>query len=54
MLNKITGYPTTIIIDKKGIVREVHTGFSGPATGKYYDRFVEEFTLMIEKLIDEK
>ncbi|MEO8150016.1 MAG: TlpA disulfide reductase family protein [Bacteroidia bacterium] len=50
MLNKITGYPTTIIIDKKGNVRRIHTGFTGPATGKYYDRFVEEFTLMIEKL----
>lgn len=50
MLNKISGYPTTIIIDKKGMVRKIHTGFSGPATGKNYDKFIEEFTLFIEKL----
>jgi thiol-disulfide isomerase/thioredoxin len=50
MLNKISGYPTTIIIDKKGMVRKIHTGFSGPATGKNYDKFVEEFTMFIEKL----
>lgn len=54
MLNKISGYPTTIIIDKKGNVRKIHTGFSGPATGKNYDIFVEEFTMLIEKLLDEK
>ncbi len=30
MLNKIMGYPTTIFIDKKGRVRKIHTGFSGP------------------------
>ncbi len=53
MLNKISGYPTTVIIDKKGKVRKIHTGFTGPATGIYYDRFVEEFTLLIEKLLNE-
>ena len=51
---KPQAYRGLFLIDKKGIVRKVHTGFSGPATGKYYDRFVEEFSLMIEKLIDEK
>ena len=50
MLNKISGYPTTVILDKKGMVRKIHTGFSGPATGKNYDNFVEEFTLLIQKL----
>lgn len=50
MINKISGYPTTIIIDKKGTVRKIHTGFSGPATGKNYDKFIEEFTMFIEKL----
>lgn len=54
MLNKISSYPTTIIIDKKGMVRKIHTGFNGPATGKLYDRFTEEFTMLIEKLMEEK
>lgn len=54
MLNKVMSYPTTIFIDKKGKVREIHTGFSGPGTGKYYDQFVEEFNGLITKMIDEK
>ena len=29
-VSKIMGYPTTIFIDKKGIVRKIHTGFNGP------------------------
>ena len=53
MLNKIMGYPTTIFIDKKGKVREIHTGFSGPGTGKYYDEFVEEFNRLIDKMLRE-
>ena len=52
-LNGVKGYPTTIFIDKKGKVREIHTGFSGPGTGKYYDQFVEEFNALISKLLAE-
>ncbi len=37
MLNQLLAFPTTIFIDKKGDVRKIHTGFSGPGTGKYYD-----------------
>ena len=53
MLNKVMSYPTTIFIDKKGKVREIHTGFSGPGTGKYYDQFVEEFNGLIGKMLAE-
>ena len=34
-LTKIKSYPTLIFIDKKGSVRKIHTGFSGPGTTKY-------------------
>jgi thiol-disulfide isomerase/thioredoxin len=54
MLNKVMSYPTTIFIDKKGKVREIHTGFSGPGTGVYYDQFVEDFNGLMDKLIAEK
>ncbi|WP_031528495.1 TlpA disulfide reductase family protein [Dyadobacter crusticola] len=54
MLNKVMSYPTTIFLDKKGKVREIHTGFSGPGTGKYYDEFVTEFNTLMDKLISEK
>lgn len=53
MLNKVIGFPTTIIIDKKGKVREIHTGFSGPGTGKYYDQWVADFERLIDKLVAE-
>lgn len=54
MLNKVMSYPTTIFIDKKGKVREIHTGFSGPGTGKYYDEFVADFNQLMDKLLSEK
>lgn len=52
-LNSLLAFPTTIFIDKKGIVRRIHTGFSGPGTGKYYTEFVEDFELFIDKLVKE-
>ncbi len=54
MLNKVMSFPTSIIIDRKGKVRQIHTGFAGPATGKYYEDFVEEFNTLMAKLIAEK
>ncbi len=53
MLNKIIGFPTTIIIDKKGKIRQTHAGFSGPGTGKYYTDWVNEFESLISKLLAE-
>ena len=52
-LDKLNGYPTTFIIDKKGIVREIHTGFSGPGTGIYYTDWIHEFEKTIQKLLNE-
>jgi hypothetical protein len=53
MLNTVMSFPTLIIIDKKGQVQKIHTGFSGPSTGKYYEEFIENTTLFIEDLIKE-
>ncbi|HTF27284.1 MAG TPA: TlpA disulfide reductase family protein [Flavitalea sp.] len=50
-LNTFLSFPTTIIIDKQGKVAKIHTGFSGPATGKYYDEFVKEFNHDIDALL---
>jgi len=52
-LNGISAFPTTIFIDKKGNVRKVHTGFSGPATGKFYEEFIIEFNGLINTLLSE-
>lgn len=53
MLNEVMAFPTTIYIDKKGNVRKIYTGFNGPATGEAYNRYVEETTRFVEKLLSE-
>ncbi|MCS6968641.1 MAG: TlpA disulfide reductase family protein [Cytophagales bacterium] len=53
MLNAVLAYPTTIFIDKKGNVRKIHTGFSGPGTGHYYSTYVEEFDRFVKQLLNE-
>lgn len=53
MLSSIISFPTTIIIDKKGRVRNINTGFSGPATGIYFEKWKSDFTGLIEKLLTE-
>ncbi|MEO5909650.1 MAG: TlpA disulfide reductase family protein [Pelobium sp.] len=51
MLNQVNAFPTMIIIDKKGEVRKIHTGFSGPGTGDHYLEFTKEFEKLINELI---
>jgi peroxiredoxin len=53
MLADFKGFPTTIIIDKKGDVRKIHTGFSGPGTGVYYTQFIDEFEKLTDDLLGE-
>jgi thiol-disulfide isomerase/thioredoxin len=52
-LDNFSSYPTTIFIDKKGKVRTIHTGFNGPATGLFYDEFIEEFNTLVDSLLSE-
>jgi peroxiredoxin len=50
-LNSFLAFPTIIFIDRKGVVSKIYTGFSGPATGKYYQQFVNEFNAEIDRLL---
>lgn len=52
-LAKFLAFPTTIFLDKKGNVRKIHTGFSGPGTGKYYQEEIDGFNQTIDKLLKE-
>jgi peroxiredoxin len=54
MLAKVVGFPTTIIIDKKGDVRKIHTGFSGPGTGDHYKEFIAEFEQLTNSLLADR
>jgi thiol-disulfide isomerase/thioredoxin len=49
----IFAYPTTIFIDRAGTVRKIHTGYEGPATGKHYQDFVDDFTGTVKQLLAE-
>jgi thiol-disulfide isomerase/thioredoxin len=53
MLDRVYGFPTTIFIDRKGQVRKIHTGFSGPATGEHYTEFVNEVKATLDQLLAE-
>ncbi|WP_375438136.1 TlpA family protein disulfide reductase [uncultured Hymenobacter sp.] len=52
-LAKVLAFPTTIFLDKKGEVRKIHTGFSGPGTGKYYQQETDEFEKTVAGLLAE-
>ncbi|GGH10954.1 TlpA disulfide reductase family protein [Mucilaginibacter phyllosphaerae] len=53
-LTRVVGFPTTIIIDKKGDVRKIHTGFNGPGTGEHYTEFISEFEKLTDDLLAER
>ncbi|HUH33245.1 MAG TPA: TlpA disulfide reductase family protein [Daejeonella sp.] len=53
MLTKFVAFPTTVILDKAGKVRKIHTGFNGPGTGEHYTKFVKEFEENIDGLLEE-
>ncbi|HEX8530116.1 MAG TPA: hypothetical protein VF646_08830 [Cytophagales bacterium] len=50
-LSKVLAFPTTILINRKGNVQKIHTGYTGAATGKYYKKYVREFNEDIERLL---
>ena len=51
-LSEVFSFPTTIFVDKTGKVTKVHTGYTGPATGKYYEEFVKEFNADVNELLE--
>ncbi|MDR3765374.1 MAG: TlpA disulfide reductase family protein [Acidobacteriota bacterium] len=51
-LRDFGAYPTGIFLDRKGRVRLIHAGFSGPATGRLPE-LRQHFEETIERLLDE-
>lgn len=46
-------FPSSIIIDKKGVVRKLDNGFYGPGTGIHYQQYKKEFNETINRLLSE-
>ena len=46
-------YPTLFAIDRQGRVRNVHAGFSGPATGEHFVAQNRELTALVDGLLSE-
>lgn len=53
-LNTIVAFPTTIFIGKDGKVKHIHTGFEGPGTGVYHERWKQRFNEIINELLSEE
>jgi thiol-disulfide isomerase/thioredoxin len=51
-LDNFFSYPTTIFVDRNGLVSEIHTGFNGPGTGERWDEQVAEFNEAVLRIIN--
>ena len=47
-------WPTTFFIDREGLVRGVHAGFPGSASGELYAQAKREFVGNVERLLSDK
>jgi peroxiredoxin len=53
MLNRVLAFPTTIFLDRRGDVRKIHTGFSGPGTGVHFEQWDRDFRTFVTQLLGE-
>jgi thiol-disulfide isomerase/thioredoxin len=49
----LNSFPTTIFIGRDGLVRGVHAGFAGAASGAFHETQKEEITATVERLLAE-
>jgi thiol-disulfide isomerase/thioredoxin len=52
-LDKVYSYPTLLYLDKQNKIKNIYTGFYGPATQEH-EKFIKEFYTNIENLINDK
>ena len=50
-LNDFYAYPTTIFVDRKGVVKKIHVGFNGPGTGDEYQEQVKQYYETVKQCV---
>jgi thiol-disulfide isomerase/thioredoxin len=50
-LTSIRSFPTSIFLDRKGNVREIHNVFYGPGTKQYFEEYKKIFSAIVEGLL---
>lgn len=50
-LVNLNTWPATIFIGRDGMVKAIHAGFAGPASGDFYRQLDQEYTSTIERLL---
>lgn len=53
-MKEFKGYPTTIYLDRNHLVKKVTTGFSGPGTGKHYEKQKSSIIQYLDKLLGQQ
>lgn len=52
-LTAISYFPTTIFIDKNGLVRKIHSGYYGPGAPEYFEAYKQSFEGIMHELLQE-
>jgi hypothetical protein len=47
-------WPATLFIDRRGLVRGIHSGFPSPGSGELFRLAKEEFNVQVGRLLAEK
>jgi thiol-disulfide isomerase/thioredoxin len=50
MIDGVVAYPTTIYLNRNHEIVKIYTGFSGPASGVYYENFKADFEKTIQSI----
>jgi thiol-disulfide isomerase/thioredoxin len=53
-LDRVFAFPTTVFVKADGTIYKVHSGFSGPATGKIYKDWESEFNRILNAIDPDK
>ncbi|HEU0183811.1 MAG TPA: TlpA disulfide reductase family protein, partial [Blastocatellia bacterium] len=51
-LDNFGAYPTTLYVGRDGLVKHIHAGFEGKATGERFTRLKSEMESLIEELLN--